>query len=716
MSLVNPILAALGLAFVALPILLHFLRRRRPPVRWGAMRFLLEAYRRQRRRMTLEQLLLLASRCTLVVLLAMVLGRPLFGAAADGEGPRELHILLDNSLTAGVVENGEPALERLKEQAERLLSELDPARGDTASLVLLAGPASAAVMPPSNDLAAVLRAVERATQTDSRADLVGGLSIVADAVGNEPDGTPATVAVLSELREGSIDPDAQLPTLPARVNRLVLSAPAEGAPENIAIASVEPLRAVAIGERGASGQATVRLIRRGEGVDAARDAAVRLRADPGGEVGRGVARFEPGATTASVLIPFRLPVGDSSGTPVLTAALDTDALPDDNEASRPIERRSSLTVGVVATRSGLGRSGVDRFTPADWVRLALAPADNGSEIELVDLSPAGLDAAALASLDAAFLLEPGSLPDDRWRAIAEYTRRGGLLIVTPDHRDGVQLWPDAMVRELGLAWTIDREPRAPADGGIDPDARDPGEPLLTVLTGELDSLLAGVTVERLLAVDEETTLGERSLRLGDGSTLVLSAPPGRGRDGASRGLVVYLSAAPTPAWTDLPTRPVMVPLMQELLRQGVSAARGAFAGVAGAVAEAEPLVDPTGAPVAMPIRQAGVYQRLTDRRELPGLLVVNADTRGSGTGASSRIQIRAWTAPAVGSRPVAWLGDDGTLEMAEGVPGGGVAIGGRRLVLTLASLALAAALAETLLARRTSRGAEASSDGAGVVA
>ncbi len=93
MAFLNPTLLLAGLACVAIPIAIHILmRRRRKPVPWAAMRFLLEAYRQQRKRTRLEQLLLLATRCLLVAVLAVALGRPaiqgtgLFASA----GPRTL--------------------------------------------------------------------------------------------------------------------------------------------------------------------------------------------------------------------------------------------------------------------------------------------------------------------------------------------------------------------------------------------------------------------------------------------------------------------------------------------------------------------------------------------------------------------------------------------------------------------------------------------------
>ena len=77
MTLLHPAIAVAGALAVAIPILIHLLlRRRRKPVMWGAMRFLLEAMRQQRRRLRLEQFLLLAARCLIIALAAMAIARP----------------------------------------------------------------------------------------------------------------------------------------------------------------------------------------------------------------------------------------------------------------------------------------------------------------------------------------------------------------------------------------------------------------------------------------------------------------------------------------------------------------------------------------------------------------------------------------------------------------------------------------------------------------
>ena len=71
MSFLNAALLG-GLAAAAIPLILHLLNRRRfRVVRWGAMPFLEHLLRTNRRRLRLEQILLLLVRTLLPVLLAL---------------------------------------------------------------------------------------------------------------------------------------------------------------------------------------------------------------------------------------------------------------------------------------------------------------------------------------------------------------------------------------------------------------------------------------------------------------------------------------------------------------------------------------------------------------------------------------------------------------------------------------------------------------------
>jgi hypothetical protein len=95
----------LGLAAVALPILAHLLSRRRyDVVHWGAMQFL-DVGRKTRRRIRLEQLLLLLLRIGMIGLLALGFARPWlsggFLANYSSKQNRDVVIVIDGSSSMG---------------------------------------------------------------------------------------------------------------------------------------------------------------------------------------------------------------------------------------------------------------------------------------------------------------------------------------------------------------------------------------------------------------------------------------------------------------------------------------------------------------------------------------------------------------------------------------------------------------------------------------
>ncbi|MGI8603639.1 MAG: PA14 domain-containing protein [Verrucomicrobiales bacterium] len=76
MLFINFVLLA-GLAAVSVPIIIHLLNRRSARVvDWGAMRFLFDSMLTRKRRIQLEEALLMAARCLLVALIALCVARP----------------------------------------------------------------------------------------------------------------------------------------------------------------------------------------------------------------------------------------------------------------------------------------------------------------------------------------------------------------------------------------------------------------------------------------------------------------------------------------------------------------------------------------------------------------------------------------------------------------------------------------------------------------
>src|SRR5579885_3754846 len=94
----NPLNMMVGGALISSPIIIHLINRMRfKRIRWAAMEFLLKSQKRNRRRLIIEQLILLALRCLLVFLVGALLAR-LVTAGEDAKDTAHL-IILDDTLS-----------------------------------------------------------------------------------------------------------------------------------------------------------------------------------------------------------------------------------------------------------------------------------------------------------------------------------------------------------------------------------------------------------------------------------------------------------------------------------------------------------------------------------------------------------------------------------------------------------------------------------------
>ncbi len=711
MTFLNPTIAAVGLACVALPILIHILlRRRRKPIEFGAMRFLLEAYRQQRRRLQFEQFLLLATRCLLVALIALALGKPLLGAAGLlGDSPaRSVYVLIDNSLTSSVQTTlaGEKALERHRREAARVLASLDSTRGDRAGVIALASPADALVLPATSDLASASAAIRSLRPADSKADLSAALARVAQSVAQDAEegSRESLVVVLSDFRVGSADLDHALPSVSAR---LLATPPTTDPASNVAITAVEPLQSIVLSS-GDSGPIHVRVELRRSGIALGEAAAtkVRLLAAPPtqltGTWSEKTIRWQPGEETASAVLTAQPPPDAPSRKDgiVLRATIDADALESDNTFDRPLEARSQLSAAIV-TSTPLSKGAIQDFTPADWLSLALSPSNQGTlrtrragDVTITildpgrDLSQAGA-AATLAGIDAIFVPEPQSLDALAWRRLRVAADQGCLVVVSTPPGVTVHTWTDAFLEAFALDWSIAREAREhapePARAAPGASASTPGG-LLATIAAELEELTKAVRVTRSLPVEANSSGAfESHLALADATPLVVAATPGSDAKAprASRGLVVFVACALDLSWTDLPARPLMVPMVQELLRQGVGRALGTkttlagqswtapagasdLALVASRAEAAEDLIplDASGSP-GQPLRSAGLWRLRAAAAGSPlGILAVNPDPAGGRVELLGEQEVQTWLG---GAGTLRWLRPD---ELSSSGPGG----------------------------------------------
>jgi hypothetical protein len=91
----HPWFMVAGGLLVSAPIIIHLINRMRfKRVRWAAMEFLLKSQKRNRRRLIIEQMILLALRCLLVLLAGFLVAR-FVGAKPTGQGATHIVILDD---------------------------------------------------------------------------------------------------------------------------------------------------------------------------------------------------------------------------------------------------------------------------------------------------------------------------------------------------------------------------------------------------------------------------------------------------------------------------------------------------------------------------------------------------------------------------------------------------------------------------------------------
>src|SRR5437867_12998869 len=95
MTFIYPLLLG-GLAFLAVPVLLHLIMRQKPKMLlFPAFRFLLQKHRTNQRKLRLRHLLLLALRIFLVVAICMALARPkLFSTNLNLQSDRPVAAIL----------------------------------------------------------------------------------------------------------------------------------------------------------------------------------------------------------------------------------------------------------------------------------------------------------------------------------------------------------------------------------------------------------------------------------------------------------------------------------------------------------------------------------------------------------------------------------------------------------------------------------------------
>jgi hypothetical protein len=462
-----------GIGAVSVPIIIHLLNRRRfKIVVWAAMRFLLNAQKQNTRRMRLEQLILLLTRCAIVlfVVLAMAAITPWAealwaniwpgGAAGQRHRGARIHkiIVLDGSLSmAARSEGGKTCFERGKELALQIVK--DSAPGDGLSLVLMKDVPVWVVGEPALESARVAREIEPLRQSHGNANVPATLNMVAAKL--------AESGKRFDAREVYFITDLQRSTWLNSPAQPVKSAKPD-ARESREKSVVQEIQQRAktffldVGRDGITNVAVTSLTLDDTLVITGTDVAIKSQVQNFGPEAREKLRVEllvgrarekaddpPFAlhSVAAELINVRpgipQPVSfkhrfSEPGTYVLQVRVDEDELPVDDSRSVVITVRKTIPVMLVN-----GKPAVDPVaTGTALLKLALHPPRTGSALDPTEVTVsqfANPNEGKLEEYDCVFLCDVSRLGDNDIQRLEAHVRRGGGLVIALGDRVADQL-------------------------------------------------------------------------------------------------------------------------------------------------------------------------------------------------------------------------------------------------------------------------------------
>jgi len=661
-----------GLAAVSIPIIIHILNRRRfKTVTWAAMDFLLRAMKKNRRRLRFEQWVLLATRCLLLLLLGMALARPLSceSQSVAGIGGRTgLNVIvIDNSYSMAYEANrangSKTHLDQAKKVAKALIERMNSG-GESVSIITASRPAAAVpgFDKPSYNLTAASAAVDRVEQTFGSTDLVGAMQLALRAAQEENRQPVKNLFILSDGTRSAWETPQQADALKqtaqdlAKVFRVTHYNMAEGQQQwNQAALALAPTSNLVTTKFRSDFSATVK------GYGAGPDAALRWSQNDTAFPDTNALRLDTDTPPQ-----LRTEVAFKSGGPQVmsVSVLTNDGLDFDNTRWRVVDVASALKVLIVE-----GQRGVNVLEGSGaFLQVALSPTTDAaggpktsSYVASELISDLELGNKVLGDYRAVVLAGVGQVAPTQADALAAFVKQGGTLMVFMGEPVDPQNYnANLLPRKLLPGALVKRMQTASDQKGFGFDF-DPGgnlHPLLSLFRNQPNTGLdtaevftywqadvpPRAEVEHVLnfqgAGGAAPASGAATRPASDSAITVHSLGDGR---------VVFVATTANAEWTTLPSKPVYVALVHELLSGSVRTGDAWLNRVAGQSLEipqtvrlsATPtLLDPAKNPVVVeasqaeggttvyrsrPLTRPGVYTLSTGAGNLPVAVNVPSD-------------------------------------------------------------------------------------------
>lgn len=575
MTFLAPSLLAIGAAFTAIPILIHFLNRRRhKTVEWAAMKYLLAAMKNNRRRLRFESLLLLIARCACLFVLAFAIARPL-GCAdssfASMSGQRiGLHVIVIDDSYSMAYEAGRPDarthLDQARKLAKQVIGRLESGAQQVA--VVTASSPAKILVKPTHDLDAASEAVDRITQSYTQTDLGGALRLASQIADADKTVPTRTLHLFTDSTNSALKLDPQLPQLAQAVAtqyRVALYSLGLANQWNQNVASLGASEALVRVGFGSDLVASVGGYGGGETALTWKLAGKQL---PGSENLRPDAKGTPITQSQAAF--------DKPGPVVAEASISSgDRLAIDDVRRQVIDVVGDLKVLIVEGKRGIGSlEGSGAF-----LKLALAPpidpaaAANTSAryvtpTEISDLQLAG---QPLSEFRSVILAGVGAVSTETAQALKGYVDQGGSVILFM----GEPVNGDQYNATLGAAGLLPGTLVARADAGAGTHAFnfdfDPAKPspVLNAFRNVEKSGLEATQVTTYWRVRPDPARAAEVVLRFTPTTAGEPGDPAITLQRVGRGRVIFVATSADADWSTLVAKPAYVTLVHELLASAV---------------------------------------------------------------------------------------------------------------------------------------------------
>jgi len=431
--LTNPFLAIGGAVLGSVPIIIHILNRTfYNTMDWAAMDFLLRAEQKTRRRVQLENLLLMILRYLLLALLGLALAQPFMEdtpLSIMGTQKKHFVLVLDNSYS---MKKKQPNDDRtlyasVRDRAVNLLqTKFNPANGDKVSILTASAYPRKLIGTPSQNRSRAVQLVKNSGPSAYHGGLLASLQQVEQTLEKtDPAKINRKIIWFTDVQKNTWLPDNKsirskikktIERINETVDQFVLMDAGADETANVGVVDLQTDDQFMVRNRPINVSATLRNFSR---VD--RSGTVTLFRDDDKIESLDV-NLQPGESVQREFQPIRF---QETGPHSIHASFDTDRLATDNQRFIASNIKKDINVLIV---DGEPEDKDASKSESYFIESALSPDDRSTPFDLKVVSDYLFRDHSLDEFDLVMLTNLSNFSASRRKELRQYVKRGGGVL------------------------------------------------------------------------------------------------------------------------------------------------------------------------------------------------------------------------------------------------------------------------------------------------